>query len=1100
MEVYFITVVLISGVTCFNIDVDNVVNFRGSPGIHFGYSAAMFSNEDGNKWVVVGATRANLTKYEHIKSPGDIYKCKLDFTRTAQDTCEPMNIKATDNYRFPQTPGYEEDNQLLGASMSIIDDKIITCAPLWKNMIPWNSVKFVHPIGRCFNIAKNLTTYNSKVFKSDKFKEYEPEDSNQLSYEIAQIGFSISNKKYNDTLLDILLGAPGFFENKGGFLQYSAEDSVDNFFDTFTQQALEDDQANSIKMGTLMGYSITTGKLVDSKCPSVVVLGAPHFLSTDGIVGSVLVVCAVASSLEKYMDVKKQFFGRRSGSGFGTSLIFDDVNNDGLDDLLVGAPLQYNRKTNVLDVGAVFIFYGVQDETVQLETSGQVLKGSKIQYGRFGTAMQCIGDVNIDGINDIVVGAPYEEDLKGAIYVYHGGDSWLTLAQRISASQVSSDLHSFGWYISTANDIDKNQYPDFVVGSYMSDTVSVFRSRPIIILDNSLGVNPTIVPLNSSGLQCQDDQYRPCVTLHICFIYSGINVPDKIMVAYNISVDILRTRATPSKSSRVHIYTEGVNNHTDLIQGQTVVPKGQGKCITFSAVVQAVNREFFSSLNEELVLESSFGLSDKPIPGDVQPILDNKPKVKYASANFSTGCNGTCHPDLSIEAVLDSNEVKLGGSSEIVVNLRISNTGDQSHSTQITIYTSNNTEYIGYLQPQNEPPEYVVVCQNVIDINNISRVQCELKNALYQQQRAIVSVRFLVSRSLLIMKGQTLDNFDQHINFRIKVQSTSPDKDMSDNVKTLTATVILHSSVELSGISNPDQLQVSEEPDGVLQFTHTYVVLNRGPSPLYNAVLYICLPVNNVAGESMITKEDVQVIEDSQELTWRIIRFPGETIYRPPSDKQVGPDISTTTAAQTTTRQSTTTLPNRQSIAPNRKKRETSAQLLQDPLARLRTFKEISCNTVDTDRHAIIQLDIRLLEKHEEVTFDIPVVISEKSLSFQQVSGIIYKSKGEVERRNDNRYRTTAVNTTYIQVPSEIFPTKISVEAGKINIWIIIGSCLGGLALLIIIGLLLWRCGFFKRKKKDDIQKWKRQSGYYAKRQSTRAGSTKSSNIKNVDW
>jgi len=58
------------------------------------------------------------------------------------------------------------------------------------------------------------------------------------------------------------------------------------------------------------------------------------------------------------------------------------------------------------------------------------------------------------------------------------------------------------------------------------------------------------------------------------------------VVAYNISVDILRTRATPSKSSRVHIYTEGVNNHTDSIQEQTVVPKGEGKCITFSAVVQ----------------------------------------------------------------------------------------------------------------------------------------------------------------------------------------------------------------------------------------------------------------------------------------------------------------------------------------------------------------------------------------------------------------------------------------------------------------------------------------------------------------------------------
>ena len=44
-----------------------------------------------------------------------------------------------------------------------------------------------------------------------------------------------------------------------------------------------------------------------------------------------------------------------------------------------------------------FLLIFVKD-TILLETSGQVLKGSKIQYGRFGTAMQCIGDVNKDGI------------------------------------------------------------------------------------------------------------------------------------------------------------------------------------------------------------------------------------------------------------------------------------------------------------------------------------------------------------------------------------------------------------------------------------------------------------------------------------------------------------------------------------------------------------------------------------------------------------------------------------------------------------------------------------------------------------------------------
>jgi hypothetical protein len=38
----------------------------------------------------------------------------------------------TGKYRFPDTPGYDDDNQLLGASMSIIDDKIIVSRNIFK--------------------------------------------------------------------------------------------------------------------------------------------------------------------------------------------------------------------------------------------------------------------------------------------------------------------------------------------------------------------------------------------------------------------------------------------------------------------------------------------------------------------------------------------------------------------------------------------------------------------------------------------------------------------------------------------------------------------------------------------------------------------------------------------------------------------------------------------------------------------------------------------------------------------------------------------------------------------------------------------------------
>lgn len=39
---------------------------------------------------------------------------------------------------------------------------------------------------------------------------------------------------------------------------------------------------------------------------------------------------------------------------------------------------------------------------------------------RFGTSIAPIKDLNLDGFNDIVIGAPLEDDHRGAVYVYHG--------------------------------------------------------------------------------------------------------------------------------------------------------------------------------------------------------------------------------------------------------------------------------------------------------------------------------------------------------------------------------------------------------------------------------------------------------------------------------------------------------------------------------------------------------------------------------------------------------------------------------------------------------------------------------------------------------
>lgn len=79
---------------------------------------------------------------------------------------------------------------------------------------------------------------------------------------------------------------------------------------------------------------------------------------------------------------------------------------------------------------------------------------------------------------DFAVGAPYDgPNERGAIYIYHGSRTGVRekYSQVIYAEAVGRDISTFGFSVSGGLDLDGNDYPDMIVGAYLSDAAYFFR-------------------------------------------------------------------------------------------------------------------------------------------------------------------------------------------------------------------------------------------------------------------------------------------------------------------------------------------------------------------------------------------------------------------------------------------------------------------------------------------------------------------------------------------------------------------------------------------------------------------------------------------------
>ncbi|XP_043415900.1 integrin alpha-M isoform X4 [Prionailurus bengalensis] len=592
-------------------------------------------------------------------------------------------------------------------------------------------IRYVIGVGAAFNSPKTreeLNTIASKpprdyVFRVNNFEALktiqnqlqekifaiegtQTGSTSSFEHEMSQEGFSAAI-----TSNDLLLGAVGSFDWAGGAFLYVSKDKF-----TFINTTRVDSDMND----AYLGYA---AEVIWRSRVQNLVLGAPRYQHT----GLVVMFRENAGTWETNTVIK----GSQIGSYFGASLCSVDMDKDGSSDLvLIGAP-HYYEPTRGGQVSVCPLPRG-QRARWQCETVLHGVQGHP--WGRFGAALTALGDVNGDKLTDVAIGAPGEQENRGAVYLFHGtsrpGIS-PSHSQRIEGSQLSPTLQYFGQSLSGGQDLTMDGLVDLAIGA--QGHALLLRSQPVLRLEVTMEFTPKEVARNVFECRAKVVKGQTAGEVRVCLRVRK-NTRDRLRegeIQSNITYDLALEPTLPHP----RVVFDETKNST---RRQTRILRLNQECETLKLLLPYCVED---SVNP-IILHFNFSLVGKPLSlfGNLQPVLAvDAQRLFTASFPFEQNCgsDNICHDDLSITfTFMGLDTLVVGGPRDLNVTLTVRNQGEDSYRTQVTFFYPPGLSYrrMSVTQKQHSQRPWRLTCESEDSTNGpeaLKNSSCNISHPIF---------------------------------------------------------------------------------------------------------------------------------------------------------------------------------------------------------------------------------------------------------------------------------------------------------------------------------------------------------------------------------